>query len=199
MIIEQVFRDDLPFESEEAGLRIMTARFAEMAKFAQLRLDVLATNEELITKRILTNPIPDTEELSAGAFREQIEPQCRSAIFELRRKGYRTASSGFGSVEIPGIRYHFSGAQQVVDGGFSDVPNAVAEALENEGYFRRYGGLGFYPVRADLELVTTQWDRLADMMPDTGQPAESNMEDIAAFYEMAHATTPWLDWESPTK
>src|ERR1700759_442476 len=92
-------------DASEAADSKLLDRLTELRKFKQLRLNVLAAQETLITQRVMTNPIPDEEEFSAGAYREQIEPQCREAIFAMRRKGYRTGSSGFAYIDIAGIRF----------------------------------------------------------------------------------------------
>lgn len=68
-----------------------------LPEFASLREKVLKEQKEEVKKRRSSNPAPDEEEISAGVYREAIEPQCREAIFTMRRKGYDTWSSGFNS------------------------------------------------------------------------------------------------------
>jgi len=139
-------------------------RPAELAEFAELRKTVLEANQKEFIDRISSNPIPDSEELSAGAYRELIEPQCRKAVFEMRRKGYDTKSSGFGTSN-----------SQVVD-GYLPLDQAAVDALVHKGFFVYEVGVNspsimFRPLSADIEEITHTWDELAALLPDLGTPA----------------------------
>jgi len=69
----------------------------DLPEFQRLRRNVHAQREKEFLHRIETNPDPTEEEYDIDAYFEEIEPQCREAILKMRKKGYETYSSGFGS------------------------------------------------------------------------------------------------------
>ncbi len=123
------------------------------------------------------NPTKDLEEISAGVIREQIEPQCRDAVFAIRRKGYQTYNSGFGVGDL-----------QVLDGMFGNIEPQVVESLTSNGYLvyeTEPGnvGIAFQPERPDLDEMNTRWNQLAALLPDRGAPAEFDAQARDAFLE----------------
>ncbi|MCR4314029.1 MAG: hypothetical protein NUV84_02160 [Candidatus Uhrbacteria bacterium] len=146
----------------------------ELQEFKNLREVILRERDKEVVKRISSNPIPDEEELSAGAYRELLEPQCRKAIFEMRRKGYDTASSGFGS-----------GNTQVVDGLFP-LDQPTVDELVKKGYVVYEVGVNspsiqFRPSTPDIEVITNTWDELAKLLPDLGAPARPHCSSLDSF------------------
>lgn len=142
-------------------------------EFTELRKRVLRENEKEIIGRIASRPEPDQEELSAGAYREMIEPQCRDAIFLIRRKGYDTCSSGFGT-----------GGTQVVD-GISSLTQRDVDTLTQHGcIIYRPGSLTirFRPETPDIERITARWNELADLLPDLKTPARPLCSSRDEFY-----------------
>ncbi len=146
-----------------------------LLEFASLREKVLREQIEEVEKRRASNPTPDEEELSAAAYREQIEPQCREAIFKIRRKGHDTWSSGFSS----GNKF---GNRQVLEGDLKfDQP--TVRLLKKNGYvvYRTgllgYHSLNFRPQNPDLQEITAKWNELADLLPDLGHPALPHVRD----------------------
>lgn len=144
----------------------------ELQEFIELRERVLREQKDELRQRVATNPVPDDEELSAGAYREEIEPQCRKAIFTIRKKGYDTFSSGFGT-----------GNNQVLDGIFKLDQNTI-RLLKNNGYLvYRVGGLSvsFRPQNADIVEITQKWNRLAELLPELGYSARPHNKSLQEF------------------
>ena len=63
--------------------------------FSALRRKTLDEMRPQIEARRQNRPIATDEELNLGAYEESIEPQVRSTVFDLRKKGYTTSGSGF--------------------------------------------------------------------------------------------------------
>ena len=118
-------------------------------------------------KRLKENPTPTEEELRMGVFRESLEPQVRTAVTEMFRKGYATQSSGF-----HGSAYEM----QMVDGWFTIDP-ATKEKLSQIGVEvlrgadiglpknKIVGILRFRARRPEIEEITAQWDAVAALLP----------------------------------
>lgn len=141
-----------------------------LPEFSSLREEVLREQKKEVEKRRSSNPTPDEDELSAGVYREAIEPQCREAIFTMRRKGYDTCSSGFSF----GKKF---GNRQVLEGNL-EFDQPTVELLKEHGYivyttslWSGYHSLNFRPQNPDLQEITAKWNKLADLLPDLGQPA----------------------------
>src|ERR1700726_299434 len=64
-------------------------------RFKELREQVHESMKAEEAVRLRENPKPTEEELYMGAFVEWLEPQVRTALVEMNRKGYATQSSGF--------------------------------------------------------------------------------------------------------
>lgn len=119
-----------------------------------------------LKNRIAENPEPTEEELDMGAYVEEIEPQARDAIIELRRKGYQTQSSGF---------YGHEDELQNVDGPMH-LDNETAESLIKQGYEvavdqEGYTMIVFQPNSYDVDELKAQWYALASSLPDKGHQA----------------------------
>lgn len=140
-----------------------------LPEFDKLRKTVLVQREKDFYERIKTNPVPSEEEKNIDAYREEIEPQCRDAIFKMRKKGYRTYSSGFGR-----------GNKQIVDGVFEGINTDVTKFLKSKGYFVYIvepnpgyaSSIAFRPKNADINEITNRWNELADLLPDLGHVSE---------------------------
>lgn len=122
---------------------------------------------EDLKERIANNPEPTEEELNMGAYVEEIEPQARDAIIELRRKGYQTQSSGF---------YGRNNELQSVDGPMN-IDEKTAEQLKLNGYEVEarpdgYTVIVFEPDSYDLDVLKNRWGALASALPHRGRPAE---------------------------
>jgi hypothetical protein len=90
-------------------------------QFARLRLLVHRSIKLEEETRMRARPQPTEQELYMGAFVEWLEPQVRSAVVEMNRKGYATQSSGFHGTKCE---------LQMVDGLFSidrETKNVLAQ------------------------------------------------------------------------
>jgi hypothetical protein len=140
--------------------------------FAQLRARVhqsMKTEEEI---RLKENPHPTEEELYMGAFMEWLEPQVRSAIVEMYRKGYATQSSGFHG-KNPEL--------QLVDGYFT-IDEQTKVILSKMGVEVLQGAdiglprnklitiLRFRAEHPSLTAIKPQWDALAAALPRKSLP-----------------------------
>lgn len=148
-------------------------------------LNLLREKAHLISARDLairlkTNPWPTDEELAMGSFIEEVEPQVRHAVAEMRRKGYETWSSGFYDA-----RRRSCGAQ-VIDGRFyinkktrtkiaalnGTIPGAKNIGSETGRHFGFvYSGIFFEPANADLNEIKNIWDKIVAVLPDKNRPA----------------------------
>lgn len=149
---------------------------AKREQFQRLRQEVLVQIERETMERIAQNSTPTDEEVRVGAFREMLEPQCRDAVFAMRRKGYATESSGFGGTH---------GEVQQIDGNF-EIDGATEEQLRAMGVTVHRSGdpgeilawntaLRFTPDQPDPAALRTKWDAVAALLPDRGQPAEPSV------------------------
>ncbi|MFH1597551.1 MAG: hypothetical protein ABIB97_00575 [Patescibacteria group bacterium] len=155
--------------------RLASAEEERLQAFSKLRAEVNEQIELATAERIKSNPHPSEEEILAGGFREMIEPQVRDAVFEFRRKGYATQSSGF---------YGENGESQSIDGYFT-LDESIKQQIEALGVVIKNGnevglpGLGdqytfiqFKPTNPSLDEIKCRWDQIAEFLPDPGKPVE---------------------------
>lgn len=69
--------------------------FDVLKDYVKLRQKTHQTMQKELEIRKQTNPKATIEELDMGAYIENIEPQVREAVINLRQKGYNTQLSGF--------------------------------------------------------------------------------------------------------
>lgn len=147
-------------------------------EFTRLRRQVHQKMEKELKLRYKTNPIPTETELALGVFLERIEPQLREALVILNQKGYCTGNSGFcyPRFEI-----------QDLDGRFR-LRHSTIEKLKKMSIrvkivdWRHPLHLGvvrltkiyFKTASPDIESIKSQWDALAEELPDLGHPAKFN-------------------------
>jgi hypothetical protein len=160
--------------ADESGeIEMYDAGKSQAEGFQALREEVHEQMDADVAERLRTNPVPDEEEIMAGAFREMIEPQVREAIFAMRRKGYATQSSGFGGE---------SGELQVIDGYF-DIDPETEEKIRSLGVevkrgeetgislSEAYAELSFSPARPDGEEIKETWRQVVESLPQKDRPA----------------------------
>ena len=117
--------------------------------------------------RLKSNPIPTEEELHWGVFKEWLEPQVRSAIREMYRKGYATQSSGFHGIECE---------IQMIDGYFT-IDEKTKTTLQQMGIEVLCGAdiglpknklitiLRFRAKEPSIEKIKATWDTVAAVLP----------------------------------
>ena len=141
-------------------------------KFAQLREEIHRAMKVEETQRLKENPTPSEEELHMGAFREWLEPQVRTAVEEMFRKGYATQSSGFHGEECE---------MQMIDGWFT-IDSETKERLSQIGVEvlrgadiglpknKMVGILRFRARRPEIGEIKAQWDTIAALLPEKTLP-----------------------------
>ncbi len=161
-----------------------------LQKFAELRKKTHEEIEKETAERIKDNPHPTEEEIAVGAFKEMIEPQVRDAIFECYRKGYSTASSGFGG------EY---GEQQAMD-GFFEIDNETKRKIEALGVNvlkgKEVGMLGesphytwiiFKPENSDIDEIKKKWDEIVAVLPKRKESAMPSISGGAEEFRKQYA------------
>lgn len=153
--------------------------------FSELRKQSHAQIERETAERVKVNPKPSEAEINAGAFPEMLEPQVRDAIFQMRKKGYATESSGFGGK---------TGDVQSMDGYFEiDAKTEQAlrdvgvEVLRDQGFGPSYSFIRFSPDEPSLEKMKAKWDAVAQMLPDRGHQAEPSISGHAEEFLTKYA------------
>jgi hypothetical protein len=129
----------------------------------KLRKDVHEQAEAEWQDRVEKNPLPTEEELSMGSFIEGIEPQVRDAVLAMRRKGYRTTSSGF-------HEFHFQ-STNFAEPHFAALPEDIRTKLNDLGVEVKDDALSFASEEADLDAIKRTWYAIADLLPDLGHAA----------------------------
>lgn len=140
-------------------------------------------------ERIKRSPQPDAEELSAGSYRELIEPQCRGAVFRMRQKGYDTVSSGFSGVSSQGLMLRSS---PILLTGTSVVRNLQSSGFTVYRLENWLSMIEFQPERHDLSAMESRWDELEELLPDMGSPAPPDVANVEEFYARIGRINPVL-------
>jgi hypothetical protein len=169
----------------EAGLKPLPANYEHMARQyetpAQLRNAVYAEMQFELEDRMINNPMPTNEELNIGAYKEQLEPQVRDAVMDMRAKGYNTHSSGFAGKSYEEQRLDLDRplSDEIVtllrENGFGlgiafffDDDNPDKGTWQGESA----GSIVFKPEKStDLAEMKSKWDKLASILPDLGSSA----------------------------
>jgi hypothetical protein len=141
-------------------------------RFAQLRQQVHQSMKVEEEVRLNENPIPTEEELYMGAFKEWLEPQVRSAISEMYRKGYATQSSGFHGTECD---------IQMIDGYFKIDPETKVTLQQIGVEVLRGADIGlpknklitilrFRVKEPSITKMKEKWDAVATLLPEKKLP-----------------------------
>jgi len=135
--------------------------------------------------RIKYNPHPTEEELQIGAFKEQLEPQVRDAIFTMIKKGYIPESSGFGDEH---------GEMQVIDGYFT-IDQNTKKKLEDMGMTvtvdeergQDYTHIYFRPKTTDILSIKDTWDQCAALLPEQESKGEISISGGSSDFRTRYA------------
>jgi hypothetical protein len=142
-------------------------------KFRLLREQVHNSMKAEEEVRLRENPKPTEEELYMGAFVEWLEPQVRTAVVEMNRKGYATQSSGFHGTQCE---------IQTID-GILTIDEKTKAALKQMGVDVWRGPdigvpknklvtmLRFHAKYPSVEIIREQWDAVAAVLPKKAFPA----------------------------
>lgn len=132
----------------------------KLYQFALLRKEANRIALKDTQKRIENNPVFSEFEEKLGIFVEQIEPQVRSAVIEINKKGYATNSSGF---------YGYFGEYQAVDGNFRLDDETKKRLTEMEVEVMdgiTITDIRFWPTVPNLEYIKQKWDAISQVLPN---------------------------------
>jgi len=149
---------------------------------AERRRQIIDEGHAAFRTRVQHTPFPTNEELALGTYLEFIEPQVRDAVLMLRAKGYRTISSGFGSLKHDEQAIVFQRDELQACAFSSDELNRLTEQgveclILHEG---AYDILSLVPKRPiDMVQWKTIWDRVASYLPARGEPLTTPSENFS--------------------
>lgn len=142
-----------------------TERYCHFSRLRRATLDNMRIDLE---RRKEDNPEPTAEELSLGAYTEQIEPQVREAVLSLRRKGYPTCYSGFSgfgnkqTVRLEEGNLEGLDAKELI-GSFAD--RGILLSISSDEIEMTFDK------EANLPEITEFWREISEAAPDQGHPA----------------------------
>ncbi len=178
----------------EASLNSIAPGYEQMAMQCetpgQLRDGLYQGMYSELQDRVASNPTPTNEELRMGAYKEEIEPQARDAVMNMRDKGYNTSSSGFGDpadgyeTQQLTLRTLLTSESETAlrQQGFS-VENISVKQGNTESNLTN---ITFRPNNPmDLGEMKSRWDQLAGMLPDRGEPAPPATHGSAESFRQA--------------
>lgn len=197
-----IFRD-LFLDWKNRGNSGFDSTFADKEKLSAYIYNATLRDREKIQEepkrmeeRLKRNLLADAEEINAGVYRDELEPQVSDAVFLMRRKGYNTFQSGYSSLEngsqfidfrkedaefIKGVLNNLEIKNLIQDDGVSieseEFDDRLTVTLKSEN-----------PKRG-LEFWKRVWDAFADKMPDRGFSATPPIElgSYATFIERQNA------------
>jgi hypothetical protein len=135
-------------------------------------------------ERLQRTPLADADEINAGIYYEELEPQVSDAVFALRKKGYGTFQSG--------IYYSLEKGSQFIDFNKEDAEfikdilnnSTIKESLRADGVLIETEdhddrlSLILNPINPKHDLVFWKkiWDSFAENAPDRGFRATPPIE-----------------------
>ena len=140
--------------------------------YARLRKSTIEQIENEQNERKKNNPMATEEELSLGAYIENIEPQVREAVLCIRKKGYNTFESGFTGEGDEQMISIMNGSFE----GFS-ISEEQRKKLKSKGVEIEIEDKSI-TLSLEKEMTVPEikkiWDEIAEALPDLGKPAEPN-------------------------
>lgn len=158
-------------EAEQEQLRVfhnMTSEQLDVIRFYARQRDQMHQNMELeLSRRLKKKTKATAEEMSMGAFIEDIEPHVRDAVLTLRSKGYPTNMSGYVAFEVQNV-----GIQSQ---DFSDYKPSEDLLIKLEPYdifLNVEPSEILFHCRRQLSVdeLKEVWDLIAADLPDRGVP-----------------------------
>lgn len=151
-----------------------------------LRREAYDDIKRLLTERLQRDPVATPEEVSAGVYREGLEPQVRDAVMVLRGKGYDTFESGFDNAIMSP---QFMGFHKMAGEALSVDVEELNRQLTEKGVraeFReiadRYTLMLTSSSALSLQSWKEVWDTIAEILPDRGRSAVPSMVRAATFF-----------------
>jgi hypothetical protein len=95
--VQRIFEEGSDDELEKLRkfYNLTKAQVESFRYYAMLRKEVHQEMQNELEKRVGVSPDATAEEMNAGVYQENLEPQVRDAVKMLRQKGYCTYESGF--------------------------------------------------------------------------------------------------------
>lgn len=136
----------------------------------EIRIKDKSFAESLMRKR--ENPRADDDEYRLGAYREEIEPQVRDAVFALHKKGYETFESGYRGPMGQSVLFSqpVPALEQVV------LSDEIRTLLQDLGVGLQITENGIvYTMKRPMEEEEMRrvWNALAEALPVIGEPKTS--------------------------
>lgn len=146
----------------------------------QVRYKAELVMQSDIKKRLEKNPHPQAVESQIGMFIEELEPQVRSAVLTLTRKGYSIDKAGFTE----------DSSEQMIEGDFqlSDQTkhklqaNSVIIETNPSGYTL----IKFTPLKPDAQKIKLQWTKIASIFPAQKNTASASMTRKAREFRLKY-------------
>ena len=169
--LRQIFiqKDDLELKKIKKIHSLSEEQVKLFCDFAMLRQETIKKMQEEVLARKEIKPNPSKEELSMGAYFEQIEPQVRETIVNLRRKGYNTYESGFGDFDSQRISFSndvlsdFLVPAELKDELIKDKVNIVVKPNSITLKFKEY---------KDANIIIELWNKVEQFLPDLDKLSE---------------------------
>ena len=192
---EKYYNEDYINEVLESGNKTEMKKLAEVqnlspeklqlfSDFAKLRNKTIQGMEKEIEKRQESRSEPAPEELYMGAYIEQIEPQVRETVLNLRNKGYNTYESGFADFDSQRISFNedhlkdFQLPQELKDELQQEGVEVILESDSIELRFKEF---------KSSEEIKKIWQKVEQALPNLGQEAEPNKIKAAEVFRQKHS------------
>ncbi len=153
----------------------------------ELRKEAVTRSNIDTWKSLDGEPYASEDELSAGVYKEVLEPQVREAVFTLRNKGYETFESGFRDLAAGG---QYIGFRKEPDRPIYIDAGALNEKLKRRGVVAkfdedddRYTLSLASDVRLSLDEWGQIWNEVADTVPAEGKSKEATVSGADLFRE----------------
>jgi len=137
--------------------------------FSKLRREVLNGMKESKEERKKNNPVATDAELGLGAYQENIEPQVRDAVLNLRKKGYATYESGFNGFNNQIISFEKNCLENF------QLPSQIIDKFKDKGVI-----IEIKPNRVKLTFksefnqkeISDFWQEIEGHFPNLGESAQ---------------------------
>lgn len=151
--------------------------------YARLRKAVVEKMQQEVLEREKNPGVVAEDELSLGAFWEQIEPQVRLALKVLRQKGYSTIESGFYGENRQVIT--------VANAEFASYqpPENLKKKLLEQGVEIKVSDDTIsllFNNKLTEQAIKEVWDQVVDSLPDKGVAPEPNQTGGAEIFRQKY-------------
>ncbi|MCX6793004.1 MAG: hypothetical protein NTY12_03175 [Candidatus Falkowbacteria bacterium] len=162
------------------GKNVSDEKFRLLEYFAKLRKTTIDNMDKEIENRRKTNPVANEKEMNMGAYIENIEPQVRATVLNLRQKGYNTYESGF---DIDRQKISFEDKYSFLSKDFfSDlsIPDIKIENSDQSITFDCEAELS-------LEELKNAWEKIEKHLPNLNETAKPSQLSQARLFRSNQA------------